>query len=58
MNRSRLYRALLYITFLLLAGVTPAYDRERRKKQDRHLQAKEAAMPWENPEFVQEEAHR
>lgn len=48
---SNIRRKLLYIAFLLLAGVAPAYSRERRKKFDKTQLAKEASRPWEGLEF-------
>jgi hypothetical protein len=55
MKASSIYRALLYIAFLLLAGVSPAYDKKRRKNFDKAQLNKEAARPWDNPIFVDAE---
>jgi hypothetical protein len=47
-------RKLLYIAFLLLAGVSPAYDRHRRKKTDKSQLLKETSTPWEILKFEEE----
>ena len=48
-------RKLLYIAFLLLAGVSPAYDRNRRKKTDKALLLKETQTPREILKFETEQ---
>ena len=48
---TNLRRKLLYIAFILLSGVAPAYSRERRKKFDKTQLSKEASRPWEGLEF-------
>ena len=41
-------RKLLYLAFLLLAGVAPAYTKNRIKKRDKNQSNKETLLPWDN----------
>ncbi|MEW6469503.1 MAG: hypothetical protein AB1458_11285 [Bacteroidota bacterium] len=48
-------RKLLYLAFLLLAGVVPVYYHHKRKKRDREQVNKEAQKPWDTPQLVKNE---